>query len=70
MNNQNIVNYDDLLKVCNKVRLSLTKRVHPISFLNIVKSELHQNKLSVDNEKNKEDYILDYFKIFQADNGL
>ena len=70
MTTQNLVSYDDLLKVCNKVRLSLTKRVHPISFLNIVKSELYQNRLSIDNEKSKEDYVLDYFKIFQADNGL
>ena len=33
---QTTVSYDDLLKVYNKTRLSLTKRVHPISFLNIV----------------------------------
>ena len=70
MTTQTAVNYDELLKLCNKTRLSLTKRVHPISFLNTVKSELHQNKLSIDNEKSKEDYVLDYFKIFQADNGL
>ena len=70
MPTQVTVNYDDLLKLCNKIRLSLTKRVHPLSFLNIVKSELHQNKLSIDNEKSKEDYVLDYFKIFQAVNGL
>ena len=67
---QTIVSYDDLLKLCNKTRLSLTKRVHPLCFLNIVKSELYQNKISIDNEKRLEDYILDYFKIFQADNGL
>ena len=67
---QATVSYDDLLKVCNKTRLSLTKRVHPISFLNIVKSELYQNRLSVENEKSKEGYILEYFKIFQSDNGL
>ena len=70
MATQTAVNYDDLLKLCNKTRLSLTKRVHPVSFLNTVKSELYQNKISIDNEKSKEDYILDYFKIFQADNGL
>ncbi len=70
MTTQNIVSYNDLLKLCNKTRLSLTKRVHPISFLNIVKSELYQNQISIDNEKSKEDYILDYFKTFQADNGL
>ena len=67
---KNTVSYDDLLKLCNKTRLALTKRVHPISFLNIVKSELYQNRLSIENEKSKEDYILDYFKIFQSDNGL
>ena len=70
MTTQATVNYDDLLKLCNKIRLSLTKRVHALSFLNIVKSELHHNKLSIDNEKSKEDYVLDYFKIFQAVNGL
>ena len=67
---QNTVSYDDLLKVCNKVRLSLTKRVHSVSFLSLVKCELFQNKLSIEKEKSKEDYIFDYFKIFQSDNGL
>ena len=67
---QTTVSYDDLLKVCHKTRLALTKRVHPKSFLNIVKSELYQNHLSIENEKSKEDYILNYFKIFQSDHGL
>ena len=67
---QTNVSYDDLLKVCNKTRLSLTKRVHPTNFLNIVKSELYQNHLSIEDEKSKEDYILNYFKIFQDANGL
>ena len=66
---QNIVSYDDLLRVCNKVRLSLTERVHPVDFLSLVKCELYQNKLSIDNEKSKEDYIFDYFQTFQSDNG-
>ena len=67
---QTTVGYDDLLKVCNKVRLSLTKRVHPVNFLSLVKCGLYQNKLSIEKEKSKEDYIFDYFKTFQSDNGL
>ena len=67
---QTTVSYYDLLKVCNKVRLSLTKRVHPVNFVNLVKCELYQNNLSIDNEKSKEYYIFDYFKIFRSENGL